>query len=663
MSTPKTTIKKPTRTPPSKYTKIISKAWVPYVLVFFLTVLSYSTSFKHDYNLDDQYIYQSLPKPEEGLHGVFSVFYKSYNFSDYRPVTILTFAIEQLIFGLNPEVSHAINIFLFLLLCCSIYYIFVQLPVNNIKFTILAATLLFCVHTSHTEVVCSIKNRDNILSMLFGIWSLHAFIQFHLLNKKRYLISGILLMLTAVLCKLDAAVFLLLTPLSFYTFYTINYKKIILIIITIFVVLLVQKGMMDHVISQEKSSSFAFASFTENPLSTDASFLNKISQGIQSASYYVKFMLIPKDYYYYFGYDMIPVKSLFSPLILFLFILHTFFLLYGVYQLKRNKLLGYSILFFYFSISYCLNIIAIVAGIVSVRYSFIASFGFCLLSGVTIQLISDKLKTSSFIQQSSFTEKIRQHSTSILTIIGVLYFLPFTISRNSDWKNIYTLIKADIGDLKQSFQGNRIAASYVLHSSINEDDSLNQQLLLKQGLLYALNARSLYKKDNYINELTGQAYYRLNNFPSAKTVFKENLLVNDTSVTSLEFLGDIYFEKESKYDSAAILFKKIISIRPTYDTPYFKYLNAAYKAGKKKDVLEYFSTMSVKKQNGYIPVQCLAYYYLFENDSAKGMLLFKQSFDLGFRNSGAAKFAKDYFVRHQQPKEAREMNRYSPGAP
>lgn len=644
----------------NKDSKITDKPWVAHFLIAVTVLLAFYGSINENYNLDDEYIYNSLPDVEKGFGGVLSVFGKPYNFSDYRPVTIFTFATEQLLFGTHPQVSHTINVLLYLLLCMSIFHLLSKLPIQGIKYVSLAAILLFSVHTSHTEVVCSIKNRDNILSMLLGMWSLSLFIRYYTGHRLIFFILGILLLFCGILSKLDSIVFIFIVPLTLVFFYGKDVKRLAGIFAGCIVMIVLENILMESVIRTQQTSYRNFVSYTENPLYNHPGFLPKISQSIQTVSYYIKFMLIPKGYYYYFGFDMIPLKPLFSPDILFLLLMQLLIVSFAIYQYNKNRLMSYGILFFYLGISYCLNLIVTVAGIVSVRYSFIASLGFCIFAGTMLQVLSEKLKNHPFIQSQTFFNKITPKLLGILTGLLVLFYLASTLNRNKDWKDIYTLIRADIGGMKKSFQGNRIAATYLLFSASKEQDTSSRKLLLKQGLQYSLNARALYKKDAYVNELVGQAYYNLGNIPSAKAAFEDNLAVNDTSVVSLEFLGDIYFEKEQQYDSAAILFKKITSIRPAYETPYFKYLNAGYRAGKKQEVFDYFRQQQERKSNGYIPAQCLAYYYFFEKDSTRGMEYMKASFEAGFRNPDVAKFTQQYFLFHDNKKDADYMNRFLP---
>jgi len=99
---------------------------------------------------------------------------------EYRPVTLTSFAIESQFFGDDPHVSHFINVLLYgftaVLLFAVLYYIFREYRYNFLL--PLTATLLFIVHPIHTEVVASIKNRDELLCLLGGLGGLYFAIRY-----------------------------------------------------------------------------------------------------------------------------------------------------------------------------------------------------------------------------------------------------------------------------------------------------------------------------------------------------------------------------------------------------------------------------------------------------------------------------------------------------
>lgn len=79
-------------------------------------------------------------------------------------------------------------------------------------------TLLFSAHTAHTEVVCSIKNRDEILGLLFSLAAIHFALKWQEENKWKVVLFVPLLFLLALLSKSTYIVFALIIPLSLILF-------------------------------------------------------------------------------------------------------------------------------------------------------------------------------------------------------------------------------------------------------------------------------------------------------------------------------------------------------------------------------------------------------------------------------------------------------------
>ena len=85
-------------------------------------------------------------------------FAKRFDILDYRQWLCLPFAIEQFVFGeINPVVSHSINLFIYFILCCLIFYTLQRLPINKAKSIALIATILFIVHPVHAGTINNLK--------------------------------------------------------------------------------------------------------------------------------------------------------------------------------------------------------------------------------------------------------------------------------------------------------------------------------------------------------------------------------------------------------------------------------------------------------------------------------------------------------------------------
>jgi hypothetical protein len=88
----------------------------------------------------------------------------------------------------------------------------------------LAITLLFVVHTIHTEVVCSIKNRDELLGMIFGLLSIKNSLSFVGGNKRSYIVFP-LCFLAALMSKVTMISFVFIIPAILVLFRKADFLK------------------------------------------------------------------------------------------------------------------------------------------------------------------------------------------------------------------------------------------------------------------------------------------------------------------------------------------------------------------------------------------------------------------------------------------------------
>jgi len=191
-----------------------------YVLLILFTALLYGNTLLNSYNMDDTLVTQHHRFTSKGFAGISDIL-KSPYYSDnmgysyeYRPVTHISFAVEHQFFGEHPAISHAINVLLYGLTAILVFYVLQLLfPVLGLAFTSLVS-LLFIAHPIHTEVVNSIKNRDEILALLFALLSLIYALQY--INRGtwwRWILVPMFLLL-ALLSKTSAASFMLIIPVA-----------------------------------------------------------------------------------------------------------------------------------------------------------------------------------------------------------------------------------------------------------------------------------------------------------------------------------------------------------------------------------------------------------------------------------------------------------------
>jgi tetratricopeptide (TPR) repeat protein len=202
-----------------------------YLILFLITILLYGASITHDYNMDDELVSRDHPltsaHSENGLSELFTGSYHqlgSYNYG-YRPITLTTFYLEHRIFGESASVSHLINVILYaLLVVILLYSLRIVFPRVNVYIRWFIA-LLFALHPIHTEVVCSIKNRDEILSLLFCLIGLLATVHWFKSKKMPWLILVIVGISFSILAKKSCLPVLFILPALFIFRYSLSFRQ------------------------------------------------------------------------------------------------------------------------------------------------------------------------------------------------------------------------------------------------------------------------------------------------------------------------------------------------------------------------------------------------------------------------------------------------------
>ncbi|HOE39244.1 MAG TPA: hypothetical protein PLG05_08005 [Bacteroidales bacterium] len=200
-----------------------------YLILIALSFLLYGLSINNDFNIDDDYVYENHELVQKGIKGIPEIFSSRYNTKDeqyfgYRPLTIAIFAIEYQFFGSNPHSAHFFNILYYAIACALLFYflnlIFKEKYPDNYSFLSFLIVLLFATHAIHTEVVLSLKNREEIISFIFGMVASICAIKYFENRKIYHLLLSIFSLVLAFLAKESAIVFIVLIPLTIIFFKT-----------------------------------------------------------------------------------------------------------------------------------------------------------------------------------------------------------------------------------------------------------------------------------------------------------------------------------------------------------------------------------------------------------------------------------------------------------
>lgn len=149
-----------------------------YLAIIISTTLAFYPVIHNGYNIDDDLVTQNHKYTSLGWGGIKDIWTNSY-YSDemgyeygYRPVVLTSFAIEHALFGESPKIGHLLQLILYVILNLSLFVLLRKVFSKIPWYWILTVVLLFSLHPIHSEVVASLKNRDELLAMLFGVLSM-----------------------------------------------------------------------------------------------------------------------------------------------------------------------------------------------------------------------------------------------------------------------------------------------------------------------------------------------------------------------------------------------------------------------------------------------------------------------------------------------------------
>jgi tetratricopeptide (TPR) repeat protein len=543
--------------------------YLPLIIFTAVSLLLYGNSIVNEYCLDDSIVITQNEFTKQGISGISDIFsYESFtgffgkekqlvSGGRYRPFSIATFAVEYQLWGLNPHISHFINIILYSLTGYLIFLVLSMLWSQTGKSqwqwgVPFITALLFLFHPVHTEVVTNIKGRDEILALLFSLLVLWQCMLFCKNKHNKHLILAFCCSLPALFSKEHAILLLLIIPFILFIFKKSDRKQLITITSILGVAALFFLLIRHAVLHQTVTAS-------SNELMNN-SFLNATSaQKSATILYtllnYIQLLVFPHpltyDYYpYHIGLitwdSIIPFIAI---------ILYSGIIFSGIYWIKKQPMYTLAMLLFILPLILVANILFPIGTFMSERFLYIPSLGFCILIGILIW------------KGMNLSEKARKIITGILAIIAILFAVK-TISRNQVWKNDLTLFTTDVKVSGNSAKGN-CAAGGILYDTYknNPDEALKKEnITLAIGYLKKAVAIHPFYEDAWI--LLGNAYTLFpDSVPKSLFCYESILKFNPNytkAIQNIEYLSNLEKDPHKKIQ----LLEKLEHYQSSYATLY-----------------------------------------------------------------------------------------------
>lgn len=606
-------------------------------IIFVFSFLLYVNTFGHDYALDDKIAITENEFTKKGISGIKDLvsedsmvgfFGTKKNLvagGRYRPLALITHAIEWQFFGENPFVSHFLNALLYGI-CCVLLFVFLkslfqvqklQLPWHHMA---VFATLLFLVHPLHVEVVANIKGRDDVLCLIGGLGTLIWFLKYYDTSKAIWLLPAGLALFLSLLAKESTVTFLAIAPLSIYFFRKINFKKLTLAMGALLGFFLIYLFVRWNVIGSAQTE--IAKELMNNPF-LNATNAEKFATIFYTFWLYLKLIFVPYPLTHDYYPLQIPIINFADLRAVLPLVLHLGILIYGLVLSLKKHPVGYGILFYFITFSLYTNIVFPIGTFMNDRFMFLPSIG----SAIVVAFLIHRLIEN---------QKVKNVFPAIVGFTLLFSYSALTFSRNFVWKDDFTLATTDVLVSSKSAKNNMSAGlAYLDRAKEQNNEQLKRKDLLT-SLPYFEKSIALYPTYMPPTLLMGNAYTELKEYTNALQYYKRCIAINPEygyTLNNLERLGDLA-RIDGNFEQAKNAYQLLIQTAPHIPGIYGKLGELIGKdLGDPQQALPYIEKGLEQEPKNTDLMQKLGVVYAITGNVSKAIEVFEQAYALDTNNA------------------------------
>ncbi len=554
------------------------------LLIFLIGMALYLPTVSYDYTVDDKmYITQNdfVKSGWSGLREVWTTdMLSGYDGGShdnlleggrYRPLALSIHIAEREFFGESPFFGHLLNaIFngiLGLVVFAFLLRLFENASSKNLIGILTISTIAFIAHPLHSEAIANIKNRDEMLSCIFGIVFVVQLIDFTKSQKIRHLLFSIIGLLAALFIKESSVNFIGIALL----YYILSYSKIgsskKLLFTTGGAVGLAFIG---YYLLRMSSISEVEGSMASQQLLNNVYLNASVSEKVAGILFVfglgllrlIKPFPLTHDYYPYHpfrtfeeleagisGYPQWSDAMLLFAVISLMVIIGL--VVKGLFKFRQSemwKMVLFGLLLYLGSSLIFSNIFFPIGSFFNERFLFIPSLALPILLA---QLL---------IYLNTFT---RAKIYNGLAVVFCGYLMVFTLIRIPDWKSDNHLVLNDVKVSGGSARANLLAAeaSLNLHKTKANNALLNPGFsnYLEQGEVYAKRALFIYPEYLAPLDMLGNIAFEKSDFDQSFEYFRNHALRKEKGfiLNNMKIIADLDFQN-NRNDEALKKYRQII---------------------------------------------------------------------------------------------------------
>lgn len=562
--------------------------WVLIAFILLVTGICFSNSLKNGFvNWDDDLYVYTNPDIRQLNGDTLREFFTGYFVKMYAPVTMISYALDYQIGGLNATTYHATNLVLHLLNTALVFYLLFLLT-GKTPIAVIAA-LFFGIHPLHVESVAWISERKDLLYTFFYLSGLITYLYFCDRNRRRkYYVFTLLLFILSLLSKSAAVTFpLILLLIDFYKGKRPALKEHLDKIP--FFVLAIGFGILS-LVSQKVIG--------ENPdYVAGYTLVDRFFLGAYSFAFYLVKSVFPSGLSALHPMPMKPSGFLpFQYYVSVISFVGFVWLLAKVFRAKIEEGLRkdvlFGLLFFLFTIILIL-FIPVGEAVVAERYTYVPYIGIFMIAGSLY--VHLKRKTASPVPALA-------HGYTALIVIAAVLFAGITYDRNRVWKDTYSLFtdviakKPDAG-LAYNNRGNIRIEQKDFQGAMEDfnkaielkyEDAYNNRGILKNRLgdyksaLEDFDRAALHVKLDKAKVWYNRGIAKLNlgDHKGAEEDFGRAIDMDPKYSSAYSNRGLVRYEKLADLEGALKDFDKAISLDPADPYPYYNRGNVRLRTGR-----------------------------------------------------------------------------------
>ncbi|MBM2814074.1 MAG: hypothetical protein HW421_836 [Ignavibacteria bacterium] len=542
-----------------------------FLLIAIIGLAIYSSIFNNSMHFDD-FLWSNNPNIRNfDIDGIFHI-------NRFRVLTFLSFAFNYIISEYRLWSYYLLNIIVHILNSFFVFLIIKNLfdiprlqgffKKKEIIIISIAGCLLFLTHPLQTSAVTYIYQRLASLAALFYLSTMFFYIKFRLsensgINKYTYLYFTAIMFILGLFTKentFTVPVMIMIFELIFYPRNLLKNPSILIVGLSFFLI-----------------CGLVFAMFT-SPENVFTNLTSDEGRNINSWNYFLTQMKVIPSYFRLLilpfnqnvDYDVKLAGSFFELPVIAGFLLNIFIMIFGIWNIKRNRMVAFGILWFYIAISVTSSFIPIWDLMFEHRvYLGLTGFIF-LIIGVLVQIRN----TRYFKPAIAF-----------LFLASVIFSF-MTYNRNKVWDSEYTLWEDAIA--KSPNKARPYNGRGLVHHNFNNFPAalsdFNKAISLNPKFLSAYQNRGItyfdmqkYNKaildynvcikaapfDKSIYHNRANAYFKLEQYDSAIADYSVCLAQKTNFLQAYYYRGKSY-NKINNFDAAIKDFEKILSLKPNY---------------------------------------------------------------------------------------------------